>query len=40
MRSKSPRNSLLDIAENLRLAREFVGRLDFQAFRHNVAIVR
>jgi uncharacterized protein with HEPN domain len=35
MRSKSPRNSLLDIAENLRLAREFVGGLDLQAFRRD-----
>ena len=32
MRSKSPRGPLLDIAENLHLAQEFVGDRDYQAF--------
>jgi uncharacterized protein with HEPN domain len=32
MRSKSPRGPLVDIAENLHLAREFVGDRDYQAF--------
>jgi uncharacterized protein with HEPN domain len=32
MRSKSPRGPLLDIAENLQLAQEFVGDRDYREF--------
>jgi uncharacterized protein with HEPN domain len=32
MRSRSPRGPLLDMAENLHLALEFVGDRDYQAF--------
>jgi uncharacterized protein with HEPN domain len=32
MRSRSPRGPLLDMAENLHLAQEFVGDRDYQAF--------
>ena len=32
MRSKSPHGPLLDIVENLQLAKQFVGDLDYQGF--------
>jgi hypothetical protein len=32
MPSKSPSNALIQIAENLRLAREFVGNMSYDAF--------
>jgi len=32
MRSRSPRGALIDIVENIRLAQQFVGGLDYEAF--------